>query len=330
MFPAQRRNVVWVAAWVVLLQVATLLGLGVLLLHAKVMFSLGIIAYTLGLRHAMDADHIAAIDNTTRKLVGEGQRPAGIGLFFSLGHSSIVFGLTLWSALSVHLLDLNPHVAEWLGAAGTVVSAAYLYLIGGFNLRSFTRSVRALLVPGSAGASGRVHTHGGLATRLFHRLFASVRSSWQMFFIGLLFGLGFETASEVALLAMSATAAAQGVPVWYVLVFPLAFAAGMSLLDTVDGVIMVYTYEWARLTGKSRDLYNAVVTGLSVVVALFVGTVEWIQVIGQFTVSTAPVVALANRIDFEWLGIGIVAVFLVCFLALARKRTMSTRIDESL
>ena len=116
----------------------------------------------------------------------------------------------------------------------------------------------------------------------------------------------------------------------YVLVFPVAFAAGMSLLDTVNAVIMLYTYEWARLTGKSRDIYNAVVTGLSVVVAFLVGTAEWIQVVGQFAVPTAPVVAFVNRIDFEWLGVGIVAVFLVCFLALARRRTMSVRIDDSL
>ncbi|CAM3937895.1 HoxN/HupN/NixA family nickel/cobalt transporter [Alicyclobacillus pomorum] len=331
MVRVERRNLMWVVAWVIVLQVATLLGLVAALAHSSVLFSLGLVAYTFGLRHAMDADHIAAIDNTTRKLVGEGKRPAGIGLFFSLGHSSIVFALTLLTVLSVHKLTGSAHVSEWLSAVGTVISASYLYLIGGFNLRPFVQSVYTLLGRRfKGGSSVPVHSHGGLVTRLFHRLFASVRSSRQMFFVGLLFGLGFETASEVALLAMSATSAASGVPAVYVLVFPLAFTAGMSLLDAADGVLMLYTYEWVQRTEHARHIYNAIVTGLSVVVAFFVGTIEWIQLDGRYIFGNAPVVDFANRIDFEMLGVGIVGLFLVSFLVLAWKRSTIIRVDDSL
>jgi nickel/cobalt transporter (NiCoT) family protein len=327
MFQGFRRDSMWVVVWVMLLQVVTLIGFGVALAHSKILFSLSIVAYTFGLRHAMDADHIAAIDNTTRKLVGEGKRPVGIGLFFSLGHSSIVFALTLLTILSFHRIPWSSHFSEWLSAIGTLISATYLYLIGGINLRPFIQSVRVVFRKQAEGVPVRTHAHGGLATRLFHRLFASVQSSRQMFFVGLLFGLGFETASEMALLAMSASSAAQGVPTVYILIFPLAFTAGMSLLDAADGVLMLYTYEWVQRTDSSRSFYNAIVTGLSVVVAFFVGTIEWIQLDGHYLFGNATVVAMANRVDFGILGGGIVCLFIACFLVLSWKRRTYIRVD---
>ncbi|WP_051322062.1 HoxN/HupN/NixA family nickel/cobalt transporter [Alicyclobacillus contaminans] len=309
---------------VVLLQVLTVAGLFILWEHAPSLLAVGMVAYTFGLRHAVDADHIAAIDNTTRKLVGEGKRPFSIGLYFSLGHSSVVFVLTLLTAVSVQAFAAAGAAAERIGYIGTIISGLYLCLVGAANVGPFWQSVRALLRGAGTegmGASGR----GGLWSKAFDRVLRSIPDGPHMFWVGLLFGLGFETATEIALLAISASSAARGVPIWQVMVLPLAFAAGMSLVDAADGVLMTMTYEWAQASRRTQHVYNAIVTGLSVMAAFGVGTVEWLQVAVNGRTTGVPWLDGLLRIPFGWLGAGIVAVFAVLFLYLAWQR----RVDPS-
>lgn len=257
-------------------------------LHDPALLALGGLAYTFGLRHAFDADHISAIDNTTRKLLQERKQPVGVGFFFSLGHSTVV--LLIAAALGL--------AAKWIvegvvsdggelrsigGAVGTLVSGTFLVLIGILNLVILLDIIRVYrrMRGGEFDRQGLEHElmSGGLMTRLFGRLFRVVTHSWQMYPIGFLFGLGFDTASEVALLAISAGAAAKGIPFLAVLALPLIFAAGMSLMDTADGAFMSKAYSWAFASPIRKVFYNLTVTSLSVFVALFVGVVELAQIL---------------------------------------------------
>ncbi len=248
----------------------------------------GVLAYTLGMRHAFDADHIAAIDNTTRKFMAEGKRPMSTGFFFSLGHSSIVFGLTLVLGLGVRALgaqvkNSNSGLHHYGGLIGTIVSGGFLYLIAILNLIILVGIVR-LFIQMRQGTfnDAELEKHldaRGFMMRFFGRFARSVDAPWKMYPVGLLFGLGFDTATEVAFLVLAGTSVAAGLPIWALLSLPILFAAGMSLLDTIDGSFMNFAYGWAFSKPVRKVYYNIAITGLSVFVALYIGTLELAQVL---------------------------------------------------
>ncbi len=248
--------------------------------HSPVLLGTCLLAYSFGLRHAVDADHIAAIDNVTRKLVQEGKRPAAVGFFFSLGHSTIVVLAAVAIAVAATAFQDRFHAFQNVGGViGTSVSALFLLAIAAMNIVILTTIYRTFRRV-KAGApyqeedlsillAGR-----GLLARLFRPLFRMIRQSWHMFPLGFLFGLGFDTATEVALLGISAAGAAQGMPIWSILVFPTLFTAGMSLVDTSDGVLMLGAYGWAFRRPIRKLYYNLTITFVCVVVAVAVGGIE--------------------------------------------------------
>ncbi|HEV2032800.1 MAG TPA: HoxN/HupN/NixA family nickel/cobalt transporter [Candidatus Dormibacteraeota bacterium] len=268
-------------------------GWGLLLFYGlghPTILALGGLAYTFGLRHAFDADHISAIDNTTRKLLQDGRKPVGVGFFFSLGHSTVVFLIAVALGLTVKwivdgVVSDGGQLRIIGGIIGTVVSGGFLILIGILNLVVLLDIVRVYrrMKSGDYDRESLEHelTAGGFMTRIFGRLFRVINHSWQMYPIGFLFGLGFDTASEVAFLAISAGAAAHGMPFGAVISLPLIFAAGMSLMDTADGAFMAKAYSWAFASPMRKVFYNLTMTSLSVFVALFVGTVELVQILIQ-------------------------------------------------
>jgi nickel/cobalt transporter (NiCoT) family protein len=291
MSPSERRRAAGMAAVIAGLHI---LGFGLLLLavvphHFKLgtagtfAVGTGITAYTLGLRHAFDADHIAAIDNTTRKLMSEGKRPLGIGFFFSLGHSTVVFGLTFLLSVGVRALSgpvENAHSSlhEATNIIGTTVSGSFLYVIAALNLLILI-SIGRIFFAMRHGAYDDEELEQQLASRgLMARFFGArmdrIRTSWHMYPLGVLFGLGFDTATEIALLVLAAGAGAAGLPFYAILCLPVLFAAGMSLLDTIDGSFMNFAYGWAFSQPVRKVYYNLTITGLSVAVALFIGTIE--------------------------------------------------------
>ncbi|GLX52684.1 nickel/cobalt efflux system [Streptomyces hygroscopicus subsp. hygroscopicus] len=244
---------------------------------------IGVTAYTLGMRHAFDADHIAAIDNTTRKLMGSGQRPLSVGFWFSLGHSSIVFGLALLLSLGMKTLagpvrDDHSHLHQVTSLVGTTVSGAFLYLIAGINLvilAGIWKVFRGMRTGHYDEAALEAHLDNrGFMNRLLGRVTGAVGKPWQMYPLGLLFGLGFDTATEIALLVLAGSGAASGLPWYAILTLPVLFAAGMSLLDTIDGSFMNFAYGWAFSKPVRKVYYNLTITGLSVAVALIIGSVE--------------------------------------------------------
>ncbi len=253
---------------------------------------IGLTAYTLGMRHAFDADHIAAIDNTTRKLMNDGQRPLAVGFFFSLGHSSVVFGLAVLLAAGMKTLvgpvrDDSSALHHYTGLIGTSVSGAFLYLIAVINvviligiLRVFAQLRRGQY---DEAELERHLENRGLVNRLLGRVTKSITKSWQAYPVGLLFGLGFDTATEIALLVLASTSAASGLPWYAILCLPVLFAAGMCLLDTVDGTFMNFAYGWAFSNPVRKVYYNITITSLSVAVALLIGSVELLGLFaGQF------------------------------------------------
>ncbi|HTP23102.1 MAG TPA: HoxN/HupN/NixA family nickel/cobalt transporter [Solirubrobacteraceae bacterium] len=244
---------------------------------------IGVTAYTLGLRHAFDADHISAIDNTTRKLMAEGKRPMSVGFWFSLGHSTIVFALALLISIGVRALDRpvkndgsNLHqVTNWIG---TLVSGSFLFVIAAINIGIFLGIVGVFreMRSGLYDEQELEEQLGrrGLMNRLLGRLTKTVTKPAQMYPIGVLFGLGFDTASEVALLILAGGAAGAGMPWYAILCLPILFAAGMSLMDSIDGSFMNFAYGWAFSKPVRKVFYNITITGLSVAVAVVVGTIE--------------------------------------------------------
>jgi len=284
--PAEWRRTGLMAAAIVALHVV---GWGIFVFtilpeHLKLLgIGMAVTAYTLGLRHAFDADHIAAIDNTTRKLMSEGKRPLSVGFFFSLGHSSVVFaigvGLT-FAARAVFGAVHSPRssLESFGGIFGTAVSGSFLYLIAFLNLVVLAGIVKVLrgLRRGEFDESQLEAqlNNRGLMFRFFGRLMRAIKAPWQMYPVGVLFGLGFDTATEVALLAATAGAATQDLPWYAVLSLPVLFAAGMSLLDTIDGSFMNFAYGWAFARPARKVFYNLTITGLSIVVAFMIGTIE--------------------------------------------------------
>jgi len=252
----------------------------------------GLTAYTLGLRHAFDADHIAAIDNTTRKLMNDGRRPVGVGFFFSLGHSSVVFGLALLLSLGVRAIvgpvaEHSSALHHYTGLIGMTVSGVFLYLIAALNIAILIGIIRVFVamrrgVYDDATLEDQL-ANRGLVNKFFSRFTRSITASWQMYPVGVLFGLGFDTATEVALLVLAGTSAASGLPWYAILCLPVLFAAGMSLLDTADGSFMNFAYGWAFSKPVRKVYYNITITGLSVAVALIIGTIELLGLLaGQF------------------------------------------------
>ena len=253
-------------------------------------FGTGILAYTLGMRHAFDADHIAAIDNTTRKLVNDGKRPLSVGFFFSLGHSTIVFALALLLNFGIRALNgavknSNSGLHTYTGIIGTSVSGTFLYLIGAINLVVLYAIVKVFREMRTGEYSDeeleRQLDSRGLMNRIFGGYARRIDKPWKMYPIGVLFGLGFDTATEVALLVLAGTAVIGGLPFYAVLSLPILFAAGMCLFDTADGCFMNFAYDWAFARPVRKVFYNLTITGLSVFIAFFIGTIEILGLIGQ-------------------------------------------------
>jgi len=299
--------------------------------------ALGGLAYTFGLRHAFDADHISAIDNTTRKLLQDGRKPVGVGFFFSLGHSTVVFIIAAALGLAVKWIvdgvaGNGGQLRSVGGMLGTVVSGGFLVLIGVLNLvilLDIVRVYRRLKAGGYDDKSLELDlTAGGVMSRIFGRLFRVIRHSWQMYPIGFLFGLGFDTASEVAILAISAGAAAKGLPFVAVIALPLIFAAGMSLMDTADGAFMAKAYSWAFTSPIRKVFYNLTMTSLSVFVALFIGGMELMQaLIRAFGLKGGMFGAIAGFDLVGRAGYLIVAAFVLAWAA-ALLIYKARRIDE--
>lgn len=284
---------------------------------------LGLTAYTLGMRHAFDADHIAAIDNTTRKLMGEGKRPLSVGFWFSLGHSSIVFGLCILLAAGVRALagqveSDSSTLHNTLGLIGTSVSGVFLYVIGIINLVilvGILKVFRAMREGSYDEAELEEHLNNrGLMNRILGGVTKAVTKPWHMYPVGLLFGLGFDTATEVSLLVLAGGAAAFSLPWYAILTLPIIFAAGMSLLDSIDGCFMNFAYGWAFSKPVRKVYYNITITGLSVAVALIIGTIELISILVEKLDITSGPLASIGSLDLNFVGYAIVALFVLTWI----------------
>ncbi len=281
-----------------------------------------LLAYSFGLRHAVDADHIAAIDNVTRKLMQDGSRPVSVGLFFSLGHSTVVVLLSAGLAVAATLLqDRLEDFKAIGGVVGTLISAFFLFAIAGANIlilggiwRSFRAARRGAVLADED--LDILLSNRGLMGRLFRRLFRLIRRGWHMYPLGFLFGLGFDTATEVGLLGLSATSAAHGLSPWSILVFPALFSAGMALVDTLDGILMLGAYGWAFLKPIRKLYYNLTVTLVSVLAALLVGGVETLGLLADHFKPEGWFWAMASRINdnLGLLGYGLIGLFAVAWL----------------
>jgi nickel/cobalt transporter (NiCoT) family protein len=307
--------------------------LTLVLLVAPAQFSLGgkafgvgvgLTAYTLGLRHAFDADHIAAIDNTTRKLMNDGQRPLAVGFFFSLGHSTVVFGLAVLLAAGIKTVvgpvqDDSSALHHYTQLIGTSVSGLFLYLIAVLNvivlisiLRVFARLRRGEY--DEAELEQQLSSRG-LMNRFLGRFTKSITRSWQSYPVGLLFGLGFDTATEIALLVLAGTSAAAGLPWYAILCLPVLFTAGMCLLDTIDGSFMNFAYGWAFSNPVRKIYYNITVTALSVAVALLIGTVELLALLADQLSWHGPFWEWLGGLDLNTAGFVVVGMFVFTWAA---------------
>jgi nickel/cobalt transporter (NiCoT) family protein len=302
-----------VAAWI-----WTLLTLG----SFPVLLGTALLAWTFGLRHAVDADHIAAIDNVTRKLMQAGQRPVAVGFFFSLGHSTIVFLASV--AVAATAAAFKSRIEDFHaigGVIGTFVSAAFLLLIALINIVILIR-VYHTFVEARAGRRiadddlKEVLAQGGVLVRVFRPVFRLVTRSWHMYPVGFLFGLGFDTATEVGLLGIAAAGAANGLPIWSILIFPALFTAGMSLIDSVDSVLMLGAYGWAFVRPIRKLYYNLTITFVSVVIALIVGGIEALGLIGDQLSLSGPVWEFIGALNdnFGNIGFVIIGVFILSWI----------------
>jgi high-affinity nickel-transport protein len=289
---------------------------------SPIMLSTALLAYGLGLRHAVDADHIAAIDNVTRKLMQQKQRPVCIGFFFAIGHAAVVLIAAVAVALTASALGNFKASQGWGGIIATTVSATFLFTIAIMNLAIF-RSVLSTFRKVRSGGTyaeediDRLLAGQGFIARLLRPLFRLITRSWHMAPLGFLFGLGFDTATEVALLGLSASQAAQGISISTILVFPALFAAGMTLIDTTDGVLMLGAYEWAQINPVRKLYYNLSITLVSALIALTIGMIEAAALIGKELDLGAAPWQLAETLagSFNGIGFGIVALFAVFWLA---------------
>lgn len=324
---ADRRQIAWLAAAIIGLHVA---GIVLLVLASSGGFTLGtgavfgialgVTAYALGARHAFDADHIAAIDNVTRKLVSDGQRPLSVGFFFSLGHSTVVLVLALLLAIGIRGLgaavdDESSVLHQVTGAIGPSVAGAFLILIGVLNAIILIGIVRVFrrMRQGEFDERqlDRQLEQRGFLNRFYGRVTRAVDRPWKMYPLGFLFGLGFDTATEIALLATAGTAAAGDLPFYAILSLPLLFAAGMSLFDTIDGGLMCFAYRWAFLKPVRKVFYNLTVTALSSLVALVIGPIVLLSAFSEQLGVDGGVVGFLAGINLEYVGFAIVALFLL-------------------
>jgi high-affinity nickel-transport protein len=341
---ADRRSLLGMLGFIVLLHV---LGFGVLFglvvpahlhlggEHPVFNVGVGILAYTFGLRHAFDADHIAAVDNTTRKLIADNtvrraegvpeaeiRKPLSVGFWFSLGHSSVVFMLAFLLTAGVKRLagdvaSSNSHLHQATGVIGASVSGAFLWLLGILNLvvlLGILRVFREMRTGAYNEAELEEHLNRrGFMNRLLGGLTKSVRKAWHIYPVGVLFGLGFDTATEVGLLVLAGGAAAFNLPFYSILVLPVLFAAGMCLMDTVDGVFMNAAYGWAFGKPVRKVFYNITITAISVAVALVIGTIELASVVADEAGITHGPIAALGSVPLDYAGYGIVALFVLAW-----------------
>ncbi|HEX2902483.1 MAG TPA: HoxN/HupN/NixA family nickel/cobalt transporter [Jatrophihabitans sp.] len=333
-----RRSLWGMGAFIVLLHV---LGLGILFglviphhyrlggAHPVFNAGVGVLAYTFGMRHAFDADHIAAVDNTTRKLLQDNvegrtdRKPLSVGFWFSLGHSSIVFLLSFLLSLGVKALagqveNGGSALHSATGVIGASVSGVFLWVLGLLNLIALLGIIGVFrrMRRGQFDEAELEHhlNKRGFMNRFLNGLTRSVRASWHIYPVGVLFGLGFDTATEVGLLVLAGGAAAFALPFYSILVLPILFAAGMCLMDTIDGVLMNAAYGWAFMKPVRKVFYNITITSISVAVALIIGTVELLGVLAdQAGITTGPI-ALVAGIPLDYAGYGIVGLFVVSWL----------------
>jgi high-affinity nickel-transport protein len=297
-----------------------LLGWGLFLLYAPrfpAMAGLGALAYGLGLRHAFDADHISAIDDTTRYLLQTGKRPLAVGFFFSLGHSTIVLLMTVALVFATKTIrSATPYLHSYGSVIGATVSGLFLWLIGILNLLVLL-DILHIWRQMKLGTYHQERLEELLAQRglmrrvLGGRLQNLINHSWQMYPVGMLFGLGFDTASEIGLLALAAGVASRAMPTPAVMSLAILFAAGMSLMDTADGVFMVKAYRWAFSSPLRKIYYNITTTSLSVAIALLIGTIELLQVLAIQLNLHGPFFSALAALNFESLGYAIVALFVI-------------------
>ena len=325
--PHEWRRVGGMASAIVLLHA---LGWGIFVVailpqHYKLLgIGVAATAYTLGMRHAFDADHISAIDNVTRKLMAEGKRPLSVGFWFSLGHSSIVFGLGIALTIAAKTIigqvsNSSSTLQSFGGVVGTAVSGTFLYLIAILNLVILVGIVKVFIEMrrgryNDAELEQQLNSRG-LMFRFFGKMMRAIHSPWQMYPVGLLFGLGFDTATEVALLAAAAGAATAGLPWYAVLSLPILFAAGMSVLDTIDGSFMNFAYGWAFSKPVRKVYYNITITGLSVAVALLIGSIELFGLLASELHLSGGFWGFMSGFDINQAGFIIVGLFVVTWAA---------------
>ncbi|MCX5542333.1 HoxN/HupN/NixA family nickel/cobalt transporter [Paraburkholderia sp. CNPSo 3076] len=288
--------------------------------HYPLLLGTAALAYGFGLRHAVDADHIAAIDAVTRKLMQQGQRPLGVGLAFSLGHSTVVIVATLGIALAALSLHGRFEQFHEIGSTvGTLVSSTFLLVLAGVNLvilRDVWMRYRRAQQGDDAALAADTPAPAGLFSRALRPLFALVTKSWDLYPVGVLFGLGFDTATEIGLLAIAAAEAGKGLPMYSILVFPALFTAGMTLVDSTDNVLMVHAYGWAMDDPRRKLYYNASITFVSALVAISIGGVEALGLLGDKLGASGGVWTLIAGLNerFGELGYGIVAAFIACWI----------------
>ncbi len=300
---------IWVVALIAFHSYPLLLGTAVL-------------AYSFGLRHAVDADHIAAIDNVTRKLMQENKRPVSVGFFFSLGHSTVVIAASVAIALTTATIHNDfPNLEKVGGLISSTVSALFLLAIAAINMVVLWDVYKTFQTVKRGGiydeqSLDEFLNQRGLLGRIFRPLFRLIDSSWKMFPLGLLFGLGFDTATEVALLGISANQAAKGLPIWSILIFPALFTAGMSLIDTTDGILMLGAYGWAYVKPIRKLYYNMTITLVSVLVAVVIGGIEALNIIGDQLQLKSPFWDFISQLgdNFGTIGYLIIAIFIFSWL----------------
>jgi high-affinity nickel-transport protein len=300
---------VWIAALITFHSYPVLLGTAVL-------------AYTFGLRHAVDADHIAAIDNVTRKLMQENKRPVSVGLFFALGHSTVIMVASVAIVLTTTTIQKNfPSFEKAGGLIAASVSALFLLAIAAINMVVLWDVYKTFHTVKQGGiydeqSLDEFLNQRGFLSRFFRPLFRLIHSSWQMFPLGFLFGLGFDTATEVALLGISANQAAKGMPIWWILIFPALFTAGMSLIDTTDGILMLGAYGWAYIKPIRKLYYNMTITLVSVIVAVVIGGIEALNIIGDQLQLKSPFWDFIGKLgdNFGTIGYLIIGIFVFSWL----------------
>ena len=305
--------------YAVIVAMIHILGVVMLFMNLKQypqLLGFAFLSYTLGLRHAFDVDHIAAIDNTVRKMIQQKQDSMGVGFYFSIGHSTVVCIMAIITGLSMHWAQQNiPQIQNIASLIGTGVAGSFLLLIGLFNLYIWF-DIYGFFIKMRRGEFkeeelDELLLSRGFLSRFFKPLYKLINKSWHVYPLGFLFGLSFDTASEVALLAISATLGAKGMPMTAILSLPIIFAAGMSLMDTADGIFMTTAYHWAFSTPMRKIYYNLSVTGLSVIAALFIGLIELAQILTPKLGLKGGVWTWIQNLNFGSMGYILVGLFIL-------------------